>query len=145
MEDNRDYIREIEGLKRFIYRNYERIRNLEKENSELKEQVNQHIKFLDRNYEGWEDLWNFDAMLNERDERLYFGDDPYAKYNEFPRRELSQVKHRLNSMEERILEMESRETLLDFRIEELQGDLRDNSLDIEDIFKELREINARNF
>jgi len=86
------------------------------------------------------------AIWNDRmGGRLNFGDDPYSRYNEFGRKDLSQIKHRLNSIEERILKTESNGALLDRKIEELRKDLRDNSLDIEDIFKELREINARNF
>src|SRR5690625_2362465 len=44
------------------------IGELKKKNSELKGQINQHIRFLDKNNKGWEDKWNFSACLEKNSE-----------------------------------------------------------------------------
>lgn len=60
-------ITQVKDLRNVRIKDSETIREIKKENDELKEQLNQHIHFLDKHHKGWEDKWNINALLSEKE------------------------------------------------------------------------------
>ena len=60
-------ITQVKDLRNARIKDSETIGNINKENDELKEQINQHIRFLDKHHNGWEDKWNINELLSEKE------------------------------------------------------------------------------
>src|SRR5699024_12185292 len=88
-EQNKRYRERIEKLEA---KNWELI----EENQELKEQINQHIRFLDENHKGWENNWNFNALLNEK-EKLHAENEELAVAYNNVQKEIYILKNKLES------------------------------------------------
>src|SRR5690625_5249013 len=96
-------LRQLDKVKAQNKRYRERIEKLEaknweliEENQELKEQINQHIRFLDENHKGWENNWNFNALLNEK-EKLHAENEELAVAYNNVQKEIYILKNKLES------------------------------------------------